>query len=86
MVPDGENAPGAALGRSAMVYLRDTWQGDSFMAIGMQDPVLGAAPMRALQRSIRGCTAPLEVADAGHFVPEWGAPIASAALAHFRLA
>ena len=28
---------------------------------------------------------PLEVAEAGHFVPEWGEPIARTALAHFRL-
>ncbi|MFZ2650945.1 MAG: haloalkane dehalogenase [Burkholderiaceae bacterium] len=86
MVPDGEDAPGAALSRNAQAYLRDAWQGPSFMAIGMQDPVLGAAPMRALQRVIRGCPAPMEVAGAGHFVQEWGAPIASAALEHFDLA
>jgi hypothetical protein len=41
--------------------------------------------MRALQKAIRGCPAPLEVADGGHFVQEWGAPIAAAALAHFGL-
>ncbi len=56
------------------------------MAIGMRDPVLGAESMHQLQRAIRGCPPPLEVLEAGHFVPEWGAPIASAALAHFELA
>jgi pimeloyl-ACP methyl ester carboxylesterase len=86
LVPEGDGAPGAALSRSAQTYLRETWQGESFMAIGMQDPVLGAAPMHSLQRSIRGCPAAMEVPVAGHFVPEWGAPIASAALAHFDLA
>ncbi len=85
LVPDGEAAPGAALSRRAQAYLRDEWRGESFMAIGMQDPVLGAASMRALQRMIHGCPAPLEDAAAGHFVPEWGAPIASAALQHFSL-
>ena len=86
LVPDGEDAPGTDVSRSALSFLRDTWGGESFMAIGMQDPVLGAGPMRSLQRVIRGSPAPLEIADAGHFVPEWGAPIAAAALTHFELA
>ena len=41
--------------------------------------------MRALQRVIRGCPAPMEVTEAGHFVQEWGAPIAAAALKYFKL-
>ena len=85
LVPDGDDAPGAAISRDARTFWRDTWKGESFMAIGLQDPVLGEAPMRALQRNIRGCPAPLEVAEAGHFVPEWGALITHAALAHFKL-
>jgi pimeloyl-ACP methyl ester carboxylesterase len=85
LVPDGADAPGAALSREAGSFWRERWSGDSFMAIGMQDPVLGEAPMRALQKVIRGCPAPLEVAQGGHFVQEWGGPIASAALAHFEL-
>ncbi|MBL8288394.1 MAG: alpha/beta fold hydrolase [Rubrivivax sp.] len=86
LVPDRDDAPGAALSRAAGVFWTDQWRGDAFMAIGMQDPVLGAAPMRALARRIRGCAPPLEVAEGGHFVQEWGAPIAAAALAHFKLA
>ena len=85
LVPDGVDAPGAAISRVAGEFWRERWSGQSFMAIGMQDPVLGEAPMRALQRTIRGCPAPLEVAEGGHFVQEWGAPIAAAALAAFRL-
>ena len=85
LVPDGEDAPGAAIGRHAREFWRSEWSGESFMAIGMQDPVLGEAPMRALQRDIRGCPPPMEVAEAGHFVQEWGAPIARAALRHFGL-
>ena len=85
LVPDGEDAAGAAIGREAAAYWRDRWAGESFMAIGMQDPVLGEAPMRALQQTIRGCPAPMEVAEGGHFVQEWGAPIAAAALARFGL-
>ncbi len=42
------------------------------MAIGMTDPVLGPPVMRALHKDIRGCPPPLEFAEAGHFVQEWG--------------
>jgi haloalkane dehalogenase len=86
LVPDGENAPGAKLGRQALAFWRDSWAGDSFMAIGLRDPVLGEAPMKSLQQLIRGCPPPMELAEAGHFVQEWGAPVAAAALKHFRLA
>ena len=86
LVPDGDDAPGAALGREALNFWRDRWQGQSFMAIGMQDPVLGAPVMQALARAIRGCPPPLEVPEGGHFLQEWGAPVAHAALQHFRLA
>ncbi|MES3016056.1 MAG: haloalkane dehalogenase [Pseudomonadota bacterium] len=85
MVPDGADAAGAALSREAAAFWRARWNGESFMAIGMRDPVLGEAPMRALQATIRGCPLPMEVAEGGHFVQEWGAPIAAAALAHFKL-
>ena len=85
MVPDGEDAPGAAISREAAAFWRERWTGESFMAIGMQDPVLGPPVMQALASTIRGCPPPLEVAEGGHFLPEWGAPIAQAALRHFRL-
>ena len=86
LVPDGDNAPGAALSREAATFWRERWAGDSFMAIGMSDPVLGPPAMQSLHKLIRNCPPPLEVPQAGHFVPEWGAPIAQAALAHFKLA
>jgi pimeloyl-ACP methyl ester carboxylesterase len=84
-VPDGDDAPGAATSREAAAFWRDRWAGDSFMAIGMADPVLGEAAMRPLQRLIRACPEPMCIADGGHFVQEWGAPIAAAALRHFGL-
>ncbi|WP_088282816.1 haloalkane dehalogenase [Ideonella sp. A 288] len=85
LVPDGADAPGAAIGREAVEFWRDRWTGQSVMAVGLKDPVLGGEPMRALQRGIRGCPAPIEVAEGGHFLPEWGGPIASAALSAFGL-
>jgi pimeloyl-ACP methyl ester carboxylesterase len=86
LVPDGDDAPGAALSREAARFWRERWSGDSFMAIGLADPVLGRAAMRLLHGLIRGCPPPLEIAEAGHFVQEWGEPVAQAALRHFGLA
>jgi pimeloyl-ACP methyl ester carboxylesterase len=84
LVPDvltmGEAAPGAAISLAAAEFWQQRWTGDSFMAVGEQDPVLRLT-MQALQSLIRGCPPPMSVAAAGHFVPEWGAPIAQAALA-----
>ena len=85
LVPDGSDAEGAALGRAAAQFWQQRWQGDSVMAVGVQDPVLGLPTMLALQQQIRGCPAPLTVADGGHFLPEWGGPIAHAALQQFGL-
>jgi len=42
--------------------------------------------MLPLAATIRGCPPPLEVAQAGHFVQEWGEPVAHAALRAFGLA
>lgn len=85
LVPDGADAPGAAISRAAAAWWKDEWRGDSFMAIGMQDPVLGPSAMKVLRAQIRGCPEPMDVAEGGHFVQEWGGPIARAALAHFKL-
>jgi haloalkane dehalogenase len=86
LVPDGDDAPGAAISREALAFWRERWAGDSFMAIGLADPVLGAAAMHPLQQLIRGCPPAMEIAEAGHFVQEWGEPVARAALAQFKLA
>jgi pimeloyl-ACP methyl ester carboxylesterase len=86
LVPDGPQTPGAALAREARSFWRERWQGQSFMAVGARDPVLGPEVMAALRADIRGCPPPLVLPEAGHFVQEWGAPVARAALAHFGLA
>jgi len=38
-----------------------------------------------LDQTIRGCPEPMEVSEGGHFVQEWGAPVAAAAPARFGL-
>jgi haloalkane dehalogenase len=74
---------GADISRKAAQWLATSWSGQSFMAVGMQDPVLGPAVMSALRKQIRGCPPPLEIADGGHFVQEWGEEIANAAVKAF---
>lgn len=80
LVPDRPDAPGAALSRAARSFWRERWNGPSLMAIGMKDPVLGPPVMRQLQADIHGCPPPLEVAEGGHFLQEWGEPIAREAV------
>ncbi|HOP20937.1 MAG TPA: haloalkane dehalogenase, partial [Amphiplicatus sp.] len=69
----------------ARKFWSQDWKGESFMAIGMVDPVLGPPAMHFLKQFIKGCPEPMEVAEAGHFVQEWGGPIAKAALEKFGL-
>jgi haloalkane dehalogenase len=71
LVPDNPDADGAALSRTAREWWRTQWNGRTFMAVGMKDPVLGPPAMTALRANIRNCPAPFEVADGGHFVQEW---------------
>jgi hypothetical protein len=52
------------------------------MAIGESDPVL-AATMPAVHERINGCPPPLVLAEAGHFVQEWGDAVARAAIAEW---
>lgn len=84
LVPDSPDAPGAALSRRARDFWAKEWTGQSFMAIGMKDPVLGPPVMNALRKTIRNCPPPLELADAGHFTQEAGAVIVEKAMAAFR--
>lgn len=79
MVPDSPKADGAALSRAARNFWQTQWQGQTLMAIGMQDPVLGPAAMAELRQSLRGCPEPLCVEEGGHFLQEMGEPIAKAA-------
>ena len=70
---------------SAASFWQNQWEGESFMAIGMKDPMLGPDIMYQMRQLIRGCPEPLEIHDAGHFVQEFGVEVAEAALAAFRI-
>lgn len=81
LVAETPEAEGADTARRARDFWRDTWSGRSFMAVGMQDPVLGPPVMAVLRRTIRDCPEPLELPGAGHFTQEAGAVVVEAALA-----
>lgn len=83
MVPEFADSDGAAISREAREFWQQRWSGKTLMAVGVQDPVLGLPVMRGLRQLIRGCGEPMLLAQAGHFVPEHGEPIAAAALDYF---
>ena len=72
------------MSREARRFWSQQWQGQSMMAIGAQDPVLGPEVMEGLRASIRGCPEPLVLVQAGHFVQEHGETVAKAAVGYFR--
>ncbi|MGL5838743.1 MAG: haloalkane dehalogenase [Sphingorhabdus sp.] len=84
LVPVSPDMEGADISRKAAVFWSTEWSGRSFMAIGMADPVLGPPAMMALNKTIKGCPPPMEIEDGGHFVQEWGEPIARAAVSIFE--
>ncbi|MGQ2921501.1 MAG: tRNA adenosine(34) deaminase TadA [Hydrogenophaga sp.] len=86
LVPEHLQDDGAAISRQARDFWSMRWEGQSLMAIGQQDPVLGEPVMRELHRHIRGCPPPLLLPQAGHFVQEHGQSVAEAAVRHFARA
>jgi pimeloyl-ACP methyl ester carboxylesterase len=86
LVPTSPDDPFAQLSLKARDWWENAWRGKSFMAVGTADPVLGPGVMAQVRQHIRGCPPPLEIEGGGHFVQEWGEPIAAAALAHFARA
>jgi tRNA(adenine34) deaminase len=85
MVPEFESSPGAEISRQALHFWREQWQGQTMMAIGLQDPVLGEPVMRELQQNIKGCPPPILLSQAGHFVQEHGQSIAESAVQYFKV-
>ena len=83
LVPVTPDMPGAEISKRAVEWWHKSWEGPTFMAIGMRDPVLGPEVMAGMRKVIRACPEPMEVAEGGHFVQEHGEPIARAALSAF---
>ena len=68
---------------AAASFWMNQWQGESFMAIGMKDRMLGPGVMNHMYHLIKGCPQPLEIPEAGHFVQEYGELVADRALEAF---
>lgn len=84
IVPREPNMPGVASSYAALAYYNHLLPSQLriFVAIGLQDPVLGDPVMEALIRIAFSSTGTfvLKNRDAGHFVQEWGGPIAQKAM------
>lgn len=85
MVPDNPQADGTEISRKAKDFLKNQWAGQSFLATGMKDPVLGPPAMKALAGIIKNAPEPYAIEEGGHFVQEWGEEIATEALRAFGL-
>jgi len=85
LVPVEPGMAGVEHGRRAREFLANDWEGETFMAVGMQDIVLGPPVMDELRSTVRGCPPPFEVPEANHFVQEWGDQVARAALEAFEI-
>lgn len=85
MVGPTHDAEGIAVSKRAHAFWSEHWTGESFMAVGMKDDMLGPPVMNWMRTVIRNCPEPLEIPEGGHFVQEQGELIAERALAAFGL-
>ncbi|MEM6850138.1 MAG: haloalkane dehalogenase [Pseudomonadota bacterium] len=85
IVPISPEMGGVEVSKKAARFWAEDWSGESFMAIGVQDPVLGPPAMEKLRALIRNCPEPMRIEEGGHFVQEWGGPVAEAACDAFGL-
>jgi haloalkane dehalogenase len=79
LVPTDAEMDGVEVSKQALAWWKG-FEGPVFMAVGVQDPVLGLPVMQSMQKVINGCPDPMVIEEGGHFVQEWGAEIAVAAL------
>ena len=86
LVMTSPDMAGAALSKRARQWWAETWTGQTFMAVGATDPVLGTPVMEDLRATIKNCPPPFVLDDVGHFVQESGDIVAHAALQAFAAA
>ncbi|OJJ12223.1 haloalkane dehalogenase [Alphaproteobacteria bacterium AO1-B] len=87
LIATSMDAPGVDVSQRAAQFWSTEWTGESFLAIGMRDKMLGPDVMNVMRTVIKGCPDPLEIPEGGHFVQESGGElIAQKALEHFGLA
>lgn len=83
IVPIEMDSPGADISRRARDWWRTDWTGQAVVFCGVHDQILGLEVTRQLSAWIKNCPPPIEVAEAGHYVQEWGAAVARRALSEF---
>ena len=83
IVPTEMDSPGAEISRRARDWWQSEWTGQSLIACGVHDQILGVPIMQFVQSWIKGAPTVLEVPDAGHFVQEQGEVVAEKALELF---
>ena len=84
LVANKPDLPGVDISLKAIPFWSEQWQGQTFMAIGMKDKMLGPSVMSHMKELIKGCSEPLEIPEGGHFVQEQGELIATKALEYFN--
>lgn len=86
LVAQEPHLEGVATSLKAAQFWKTEWEGESFMAVGTQDQMLGLPVMTHMQALIRNCPDPFLVPEGGHFVQEAAGPvIARKALERFGL-
>lgn len=80
LVPTDPDMDGVEVSKLAAAWWSQSFEGDSFMAIGVQDPVLGVPVMQWMRGVIKGCPEPMIIDEAGHFTQEHGRAIVDAAV------
>jgi pimeloyl-ACP methyl ester carboxylesterase len=83
IVPDNPDLSGAKISQRAQKFLSEEWSGPVFMAIGMQDPVLGPPVMKKLKSIFKSPLKRVFIREGGHFLQEWGERVAKDALEYF---
>ncbi|MEM1339642.1 MAG: haloalkane dehalogenase [Bacteroidota bacterium] len=86
LVVEEPHLEGVATSLKAAEFWNTKWEGKTFMAVGMKDPMLGPDVMAYMQNLIKGRPEWLEIPEGGHFVQEAaGKLIAQKALEHFGM-
>jgi len=85
LVPIEPGMAGVEECRRARAFFEQDWDGMSFVAVGMQDIVLGEDVMTELHGLFKNAPPLMKIAEGGHFVQEHGEQIAKAALDHFGI-
>lgn len=86
LVAEEPHLEGVTTSLKAAEFWNTKWKGESFMAVGMKDPMLGPEVMKHMQALIKGCPEWLEIPNGVHFVQEAGGKlIAQKAMEHFGL-